>query len=510
MDIHAIVEQAAASGVYLYVEGDKLKYKAQQGGLPDTLRAQLKAHKTEVIAYLKSGDDKSAQGAMPAVTARGDNAPAPLSYAQRRLWLVDQVIGASALYNMPLAWRLRGRVDSAALLKSLNILTMRHGSLRTRFDRVGDEPVQYIDAAPAPPVFEVIDTTAQVEAQCRAERNHAFNLAGEGLCRIRVLRDREDSDRHGSDSLVLLVTMHHCVSDAWSLGIFIRELFACYSELCRTKAPPELAPLAFQYTDYASWQRQYLGPDVWREDLAYWKHQLRDLPAQLSLACDRPRSETPSYRGATISVVIDPSLTAQLQRLSQNSQASLYMTLLAAFSLLLSRHAGQDDICVGSPIANRDQPGTEALIGFFVNTLVLRTRFDDDCDVPTLLARTRETVLEAFDHQQLPFEALVDELSPTRTMNITPLFQAMFVMQNIPIEEEALPGVELTPMPVAPGEGMARFDLTLTVQQGLRGLDIDLEYSCDLFEADWAEGLLAHYQQLLAAMVATPERRLSQ
>jgi amino acid adenylation domain-containing protein/non-ribosomal peptide synthase protein (TIGR01720 family) len=429
----------------------------------------------------------------------------PLSYAQARLWFLEQLEPGSSAYNIPAAVRLSGTLHVAALEHSLKEIIRRHEILRTTFAMVDGEPIQVI-APTSTLTLPVVDLSnlspqqqpAQVQQLAHAEAMQPFDLNRSPLLRVTLLQ--LDQTEH-----VLLLVMHHIVSDGWSVGVLIRELVALYSAFS-TGQPSPLPELTIQYADFAHWQRQWLQGEVLQAQLSYWQRQLAGAPPVLELPTDRPRPAIASYRGASQSVVIPKPLSQKLQALSQRCGVTLFMTLLAAFQTLLYRYTGQQDICVGSPIANRNRSETEQLIGFFVNTLVLRTQLEGNLSFQKLLARVREVTLGAYAHQDLPFEQLVEALQPERSLSHQPLFQVMFALQNAPMPELELPGLTLNSLEI--DIATAKFDLTLSLSESEQGLVGSLEYNTDLFEADTITRMLLHFQILLEGIVADPQQRL--
>ncbi|HEX7733723.1 MAG TPA: amino acid adenylation domain-containing protein, partial [Ktedonobacteraceae bacterium] len=430
----------------------------------------------------------------------------PLSFAQQRLWFLAQLDPQSALYNAPFAFSLRGNLHPAALARSLQELVRRHETLRTTFDSREGQPLQHIHAhlAISLPCLDLSalpepTRSTQARALIQQEALTPFDLEHGPLLRACLLR--LDPEEH-----LLLLTMHHIASDAWSLGVLRRELATLYTAFSAGQ-PSALPPLPLQYADYALWQRQWLLGAVLHHHLAYWQHQLAGAPDQLDLPTDHPRHSRPSFQGASLPFQVPAPLTSALKALSLQQGATLFMTLFAAFSLLLSRLSGQDDLLVGTPIANRRQRETEDLIGFFVNTLVLRADLSGDPGFLTLLGRTRETLLGAYAHQDLPFEQLVEALHPRRELSQTPLVQVLFLFQNVPLEEMSLPDLHLAPVPIA--QTSAKMELTLFLQetdQGLRGM---LEYQTDLFEPATIARLVSSYLCILEAVATSPELPLS-
>jgi amino acid adenylation domain-containing protein len=447
-----------------------------------------------------------AQEAVPAIVpVVRDGQALALSFAQQRLWFLNQLEGQSAFYNMPAAVRLRGRLDADALRLTINEVVRRHEALRTRFESVDGTPLQVIDAQvkldlPLEDLTALPEDEREAAAQqlAQEEAQRPFDLARGPLLRARLLRVSHEEH-------IALLTLHHIVSDGWSMGVLVREVAALYAAFVRGEASP-LAELPVQYADYAHWQREWLQGAVLDQQLEYWKTQLSGAPALLTLPTDRPRPAVQRYAGATLDLVVDEATTAGLNAVAQKSQATLFMVLAAAFSVLLSRHAGQDDICVGTPVANRTRTDVEGLIGFFVNTLVLRTQVDGQRTFTELLAQVRETALGAYAHQDVPFEQLVEVLQPSRSLSHAPLFQVMLVLQNTPDEALELPGLTLE---TAAGEQESvKFDLMLTVSERADGLHARFGYSTDLFDAATVEGLAQRFTRLLSGVVADPERRV--
>ncbi|NOT58294.1 MAG: amino acid adenylation domain-containing protein, partial [Deltaproteobacteria bacterium] len=430
----------------------------------------------------------------------------PLSFAQQRLWFFDQLEPGSPAYNMPAAVRLRGPLNVATLEQSLNEVVGRHEALRTTFAMVDGQPVQLIVPIPLL-TLPVIDLRAlpeteretEVQRLVTAEAQRPFDLAHGSLVRVTLLRlDAEE--------YVGLLTMHHIVSDGWSTGILIREMAVLYHAFSSGGSSP-LPALPIQYADFAHWQRQWLQGEVLETQLAYWKAQLVEAPPFLEVPTDHPRPAVQTFRGAHQSVVLPATLTEGFKVLSRQEGVTLFMTLLAAFKVLLFRYTGQDDLIVGTPVANRNRLEIEGLIGFFVNTLVLRTHLSDNPSFRELVRQVREVCLGAYVHQDLPFERLVEELHLERNLNRNPLFQVMFVFQNAALRSLELPG--LTVSPVEAESETAHFDLTLQIVETEQGLTAALVYNTDLFEAATIARVLRHFEILLEAVIADPEQRLS-
>jgi amino acid adenylation domain-containing protein len=444
---------------------------------------------------------------LPPVVPTGRTGALPLSFAQERLWFLDRLEPGSATYNIPAALRLTGVLDERALERSLGEIVRRHQALRTVFAEVDGSPVQVV--APfggfALPVEDLsglgeADREAAVRRRAGEEASRPFDLVTGPLFRAALLR-------LGAEDHVLLLSMHHIVSDGWSLGVLFRELSSLYAAY-REGGESPLPELPVQYADYAVWQREQLAGEVLDRQLAYWKERLAGAPELLELPTDHPRPAVQTYRGASVPAELSPELLDRLQRLGRSEGATLYMTLLGAFQVLLSKYAGSEDVVVGSPIAGRTRREVEELIGFFVNTLVLRTDLSGDPSFREVLRRVREATLGAYAHQELPFEKLVVELQPERSLSHSPLFQVMFTLQNVGGGGGALPGLNVSG---AGAElGSAQFDLSLTLAgtpQGLRG---GLNYNTDLFERGTVERMLGHLERVLEQVAADADVRLSQ
>jgi amino acid adenylation domain-containing protein len=429
-----------------------------------------------------------------------------LSFAQARLWFLEQLEPGSGAYNIPAAVRLTGSLDVATLEQSLNEIVQRHEALRTTFRMVSGEPIQVIAPVKAL-TLQLVDLRdlpeatqeAQVERLATESAQQPFDLAMGPLLRATLLH-------LGEAEHVLLLTMHHIVSDGWSMGVLIRELAALY-EAFSTGKPSPLPQLPIQYADFAHWQRQWLQGEVLAAQLSYWQQQLAGSQTVLELPTDRPRPAVQTFRGATQFLALPAPLSQKLKTLSQRSGVTLFMTILAAFQTLLYRYTGQEDICIGSPIANRNRSETEDLIGFFVNTLVLRTDMSENPSFQELLGRVREVALGAYAHQDLPFEQLVEALQPERNLSHQPLFQVMFVLQNAPMSALELPSLTISSLEME--SSTAKFDLTMSMEDSEQGLVGSLEYNTDLFDTATISRMLEHFQTLLEGIVANPEQRLS-
>jgi amino acid adenylation domain-containing protein len=426
----------------------------------------------------------------------------PLSFAQQRLWFISQLQQDSAAYNMTGGVRMEGPLSVATLERAFDEIVRRHESLRTVIRQIDGEPVQVITS---PPRFDLskfdLRNVAEAEREAEAQRllereaHKTFNLEQGPLFRATLLL--LSAQEH-----ILLLNMHHIISDGWSKAILVRELLTLYEAFAGGQSFT-LPELPVQYIDFAAWQREWLQGEVLDKQLSYWKEKLAGAPSLLELPTDRPRPPTQSFRGVRQPVVIPEALTESLRELGESENATLFMTLLAAFEVLLFRHAGQDDIVVGVPIKGRNKPELENLIGFFVNTLPVRIDLSGNPTFRELLGRVREAALGAYEHQDLPFEKLVDVTQLERDTSFSPLFQVMFHLDNIGAPAFALPGMRLTPLDA--DTGTSKFDLTVDLAESSTGLKGWLEYSTELFDDATIQRLSERFQVLLKAAVAAPD-----
>ncbi|MFL5540511.1 MAG: non-ribosomal peptide synthase/polyketide synthase [Longimicrobiaceae bacterium] len=424
----------------------------------------------------------------------------PLTYMQQRLWFLERMQPGTAAYNVPMGVRLRGELDVEALRRALEEMVRRHEALRTTFGEAEGEPVQRV----SPPgevalPLDLVLNEATLRARLSDEARQPFDLERGPLFRPHLFQ--VDAREH-----VLLISMHHIVGDGWSHWVILRELGALYAAFAAGEAPA-LPDLPVQYPDFAAWQQERLSGEALREDLEWWRGSLRGAPTLLELPTDRPRPAVQRYRGAYERVEISPALADALRAVARREGATLFMTMLAAWQALLAKYAGQDDVVVGTPIAGRMRPEVEGLVGFFANTLALRGDLSGDPTFRALLARVRETTLGAYAHQEIPFEKLVDELQPERSLSHNPLFQAVFALDNAPAAAPAVPGLEMTREDVL--KGTAKFDLSLLLRERDGGVEGWLEYATDLFDAATAERMRAHFLRALEAVAQDPELRVS-
>jgi amino acid adenylation domain-containing protein/FkbM family methyltransferase len=429
----------------------------------------------------------------------------PLSFAQQRLWFLDQLLPGVTAYNIPGALRLRGPLNLTALEQSLNEIIARHETLRTVFSVVDGQPVQWIRTSLTIPIVSTMveaqtaeEREAKVRQLAREDAGRPFDLEAGPLLRVRLLG-------LGEREHVLLLTMHHIVSDGWSMGVLVRELCALYEAFSQGSESP-LVALEVQYADYAQWQREHLVGAVLEQQLGYWREQLGGAPALLELPVDHARPAVQSFRGARESVRLGEELTRELKELSRAEGVTLFMTLLTGFAVLLWRYTGADDVVVGTPVANRGRREVESLIGFFVNTLPLRLQITGEESFAETVGRVREVCLGGYAHQEVPFERVVEELGVERRLSQSPLFQVMFALQNAPLPPMQMSGLEVELLEVE--VETAKFDLTVSLSESEGELQGYVECSTDLFERETIERFASHYINLLESVVRQPNASL--
>ena len=429
----------------------------------------------------------------------------PTSFAQQRLWLLAQLNPDNAFYNISRAVRMIGPLKIEMLQQALNAVVARHESLRTSFSTLDEQPVQLIAEAVSlsMPLIDLshldeAEREARLKQEARAEAGRGFDLREPPLLRVRMLRLAQDEH-------VLLLTMHHIISDGWSMGVLVREVGALYEAYERGEESP-LEELEVQYGDYAVWQRERLKGEELERELGYWREQLRGAPAVLELPTDRVRPPVQTYRGGRQSVRVTSEVVSRLREVGQSEGATLYMVLLGAFSVLLWRYSGADDVVVGTPVANRTRGEVEGLIGFFVNTLVMRVEVRAEESYRELVRRVREVSVGGYGHQEVPFEKVVEELTPERSLSHTPLFQVMFVLHNEPLPEVSFGDLKLVPLQSL--NEAAKFDLTLSMIETGHGLAATLTYNADLFDQATIVRMLRHFKKLLEAIADDPGCRI--
>nr|QNL14925.1 AptD [Brasilonema sp. CT11] len=492
-------------GCRIWAEDDKLRIRTSKNALTSELKQEIQNNKAEILAFLNAAKAKTIMAEeIPTLSA---DAPKFLSFAQQRLWLLAQLTGPSATYNMPMALQLEGNLNIDALRSSLAYLLNRHTSLRMYFPTVAGQPQVLIQDLDKIEVLAVLDwqnlnehpNSPTVQRLIDAHTQEPFDLNTGPLFKAKLLQLQEQK-------YVLLINMHHIISDGWSMGVFVRELRQAYTAFTQSQTP-NLAPLPIQYSDYANWQRNWLQGEVLENQIDYWKHQLQDASPLLELPTDYPRPAQQSYRGDRYLYSLTPELSAAVNTFSQQQGASLFMILLAALSLLLSRYSRQNDLCIGSPIANRTHSQTESLIGFFVNTLVLRTQIKPEQSFIEFLQQTRSSCLDAYAHQDIPFELLVEKLQPERSMSHNPLFQVMLALENNESPDLSLPGLEIQWLGVK--GAIAKFDLTLLVMEYDNQLNCSWDYATDLFEKSTIQRMAEQFEVLLKEILDNPHQPIN-
>src|SRR5579871_5492985 len=483
--------------VQLWMEDGQVRMRAPRSVLTEELRQKIRSHKDELLRLLE--EMSAAKTLRPQLSVQVRPRRIPLSYAQERLWFLDRLrTGKSTEYNMPVALRLSGRLDHGALQRAIDTIVERHESLRTRFEEMDGGPVQIVEPLRRTEVsledmsgLDDFRRKEHVEEALAREWDRPFDLERGPLLRARLLKLADEEH-------VLLRTMHHIVSDGWSEGVFNRELMELYEAYCEGRENP-LAPLAVQYADFALWQRDWLAQGGLDEGLKYWKLQLQASPERLELPADRPRPAEQTFSAEVYPLEIPERVAAELAKLGQERQTTLYMTLLAASAVLLSRYSGQNDILVGSPIANRQDERLEGMIGFFVNTLVMRMNAQGRRTFGQLLAEVRQTTLDAYRHQDVPFERLVEELSPERNLGSTPLFQVVFALLNTPWQKGLLKGLEVERVGEKPLR--VRFDLEMHAWESGQKVVFYWVYNSDLFDRWRIERMSRHYLRILETAI---------
>lgn len=429
----------------------------------------------------------------------------PQSFAQRRLWILDKLQPGNPAYNIPLPMRFRGKLDTKVFERVFNEIVRRHESLRTRFSSTTETPVQIVEPF-SQFTLPIVDLAhlPQDEREPAARKlgnqdaHQPFDLSQAPLWRAQLLRLAEEDH-------VLLLNLHHIVTDAWSLSVLLREIVQIYKAFSAGQDSP-LPELPIQYADYCLWQSEHLQGEVLERQLAYWKKHLAGAPALLELPTDRVRPPVQTYNGTRTVVHLGKELSESLVELSRRQGVTLFMTLLAGFNVLLHRYSGQEDIVVGTPVANRNSTEVEKLIGFFVNTVALRVDLSGNPRFSEFLKQVREVSLAAFSHQDVPFEKVVEDLMPERNLGHSPLFQTVFALQNIRLDPWALPELEFSSIDL--DSGHSKFELALTLANSDQGIWGRVEYNTDLFEEQTIKRMMAHLQQLLSSVCVAPEQRV--
>ncbi|MBF0396787.1 MAG: amino acid adenylation domain-containing protein, partial [Desulfobacterales bacterium] len=483
-------------GVNLSVDGEQLKCKAPKGVLTPLILQQLKDYKSEIInllhdAHLKL-DDK-----IPLVSREID---LPLSFAQQRLWFLEQLEGASSIYNVSEAVRLKGNLNLSILEQVFSEISKRHEILRTTFPNLNGKPMQVISQKFNSHIkFIEISKLSDVTNLMEQESSHTFDLAKGPLHRIIIFRLQEE--------FILQIIMHHIIYDAWSMNILLKEFSILYNAFCEQKKP-SLPDLPIQYADFAYWQRKWLTGKVLEKQVSFWKEHLKDAPSLIELPFDRPRPSMQTFRGANEHLEITLELYRKLYNLSKRFHTTLFTILMAAWNVLMSHYSGQDNIIIGTPIANRHRSETEHLIGFFVNTLAIHTDLSGNPTFIELISRISNVMQEVHDHQDLPFEYLTEILKPERSLSHTPIFQVMFVFNNNPVNQINLFGINSVEWMTSEAT-KSKFDLTLFTDDTGEELKVWIEYNIDLFDSSTIKRMSEHFLNFLKNIVECPEKSIS-
>lgn len=484
--------------VKLWAKGEQLHYSAPKGTITSNLLAQIREHKAEILQVICEDD---------LIRPIQRDQPLALSFAQQRLWFVEQLQPDNFTYNEPVALHLIGSLNIEVLEQSINEIVRRHEILRTTFTAIEGQPLQVISSNLKVKVSVIdlrnlpeIEREDKAQILARQEAELPFDLTKLPLIRVTVLQ-------LGKQENILLLTVHHIVWDGWSIGVLIRELSTLYRAFCNAQPSP-LPELPIQYADFAVWQRNWLQGKVLAEKLAYWQERLGNNLPVLQLPTMRPRTEVKTNRGASQSFLIPSNLTEEIQALSHQEGVSLFMTLLAGFQILLLQYTKQEDIVIGTDIANRNRAETESLIGFFMNLLVLRTDLSGNPSFRELLARVRQVTLEAYAHPDLPFEELVKALQPERNLsNTSPLFQVLFVLQNTPMPSLDLPGLTLKEWFWR--NDTARFELAIFLTKTPQGINCTWRYNSELFAENAIARMASNFETLLNNIVKQPNARIN-
>ncbi|TQF71314.1 non-ribosomal peptide synthetase [Pseudoalteromonas luteoviolacea] len=499
MILSKLIQELAKQHIKLSLKDGALSINGPKGAVTPLILNALKEHKAELIASLQGAEKRHHT---ISIAQRGE--PLPLSFAQQRLWLLDKIADGSAHYNICGAVKLSGVIDIDALNKSFSSLLARHEILRTCYREDDDgNPIQVIQR-PSEIQVETVDlskvncdlTQKCIEEEADKEALSLFDLSSDLMMRTRLLKLSEYEH-------ILLVTMHHIASDGWSMSILIEEFSKLYVAFCRGEREA-LQELPIQYADYSSWQRHWFSNEKLKEQLKYWREQLTGIPLVHSLPLDYARPSRPRHIGDNIMSTIDKNTAGKLQEICQSQGATLFMGLHTVFSVLLARCSSENDIVVGTPIANREQEGIKGLIGCFANTLVLRCKLSGDDSLVSLIKQNKSTLLDAYQHQQVPFDKVVEELQPERSLSHSPLFQVMLVLQNNEDGELELPGLSLSP--IKQSGAVAKYDLTLEVSESDEGLHLVWEYDTDLFVQETIKRLASHFELLLEGLTGNPEK----
>ncbi|MDE9499016.1 amino acid adenylation domain-containing protein [Xenorhabdus bovienii] len=500
-----IVNDALEQGIILFVSDSRLKYKTDRGSIPPELLNEWKTHKQALIDFLNQLDADSTMNVpqLHATDRNGHSEPAPLSFAQQRLWFIDQFTEGSPQYNCTGDFRLRETLNFNAFSAAVHSLLERHEVLRTHFKVIDKEPRQITSTSYELPIAEHdlsgLNTREQkwlTQQLYKEESNKVFDLSADLMLRIRLIK-LADNDH------IILYTLHHIACDGWSMAIFFNELITLYRAYCTGNVNP-LPPLPIQYADYAQWQRNWLQGNVLQQQLSYWQEQLSGIAPLHPLPLDNPRSAKQTFEGRLHTQTIEKTLTQAINSLCKKHEVTLFMFMETAFSVLLSRYSNEKDIVVGTVIAGRTHRNVEPLIGFFVNSLIIRTDLSGQPTFSELLKRNSRTILDAYAHQDLPFEMLVEKIRPERNLNYNPVFQIAFIVQNnqrdTSIEEDS--SIAFDERPIL----NARLDLEVHIYEENGELSLHWVYNTDLFESATIDRLIANYSSLLSSIVTAMQR----
>ncbi|MDJ0838635.1 MAG: amino acid adenylation domain-containing protein [Acidobacteriota bacterium] len=504
--ISTLLTELSQQGIRLWAEGEQFKVRAAKGALTPQIRETLKLRKQEILAFLQDRTRDQTPDDLPVLQSVPRDADLPLSFAQQRLWFLDRLHKGGHTYNMPAVLSLHGRLDVGALFRAALQIPQRHESLRASFVEIDGRPVQRIAEAAIFPT-PVIDLSAlsesdyfsHIDALAVGEARRPFNLAGGPLLRALLFR-RSPTEHH------LFFNIHHIANDAWSQNLIVAELAAAYTALVRQE-DPHLPPLSVQYADFAVWQRRLVTGPHGKAQTEWWREQLQDLPPELELPMDRQRPPVQSFDGSRYRFRVDASAARSMAELGRRFGTTPFMTYLAVFSTLMYRYTGMRRFAVGTPTANRGKAELQSLIGFFVNTLPLRMDLNGHMGFEELAARVRQTAVDAFEHADLPFERIVDAVQPDRSMARNPLFQVLFLLEQERAGVPELPGLQLSPHPLA--HVTAKFDLSLAMEPEGDAMIGFFEYSTALFEQATIERMAGHFLNLVHAVTRTPETALA-
>jgi amino acid adenylation domain-containing protein/FkbH-like protein len=498
-----IISKATQAGIHLYISSGKLGFKQMKGAeFTAHLKQEIIANKQGVIDYLLANASKHSKLDNPISKVSLAKNTAPMSFAQQRLWLLDQIDGGSQQYNMPASMSLNGAINTQAIEHAFTTIIQRHQALRTTFVEFGDNYVQYVQEHHSFKLitqdFSQLTTAAKKVATENAESQlflQPFDLANDLLLRACLIK-------LSNTEYLLLVSLHHIASDGWSMGVLVKEFSALYQAFVDDKNC-SLPSLEIQYTDYANWQQDWSKTDGFTEQLSYWQQQLKTLPVVNNLPLDAKRPTKQGYGGKLYSSTINQVTTSALTDFCKNNNATLFMGLYSVFALLIARYSNEEDIAIGSPIANREQAEVKSLIGFFVNNLVLRSDFSAPLNFVELIKNSKKMLLDAYKNQQIPFEHIVEQLKPERSLSHSPLFQIMIIYQNNELESLELPGVSLKYNQVE--HKIAKYELTLNISESGEGLFLEWEYNTDIFSESTIQGFAEHFSSLMTTLLAKPD-----